>query len=139
MKTEGKPGEWAIAYHGVARNKNNSQIFSAIDSIVKNNLREGVNQQYVKAENVNLDTKLKYPQCGKGVYVTPRIETAEIYAGILNINGKYYFTVMQFRVNPKYLRIAKGRTDYWICKGSRDSVRPYRLLLKEKTYNYRRK
>lgn len=138
MKMEGKEGEWAIAYHGVARNQNNSQIFSAIDSIVKNNLREGVNQQYRTAENINFDTKANYPKCGKGVYLTPRIQTAEVYAGLLNINGKLYYTVLQFRVNPKYLRIAKGKENYWICEGSRNGVRPYRLLLKEKVFNYKK-
>ena len=132
MKMEGKDGEWAIAYHGVARNKNNEQIFDAIDSIVKNNLRQGVNQQYCLTENINVETQKLYPKCGKGVYVTPRISTAQAYAGILNINGKGYFTVLQFRVNPLHLRIAKGKTDYWICEGSRNGVRPYRLLLKEK-------
>ena len=130
---EGKEGEWAIAYHGVARFKNNSQIFSAIDNIVKNNLKQGVHQQYQFSENVNLDTNKMYPKCGKGVYLTPRIQTAEAYAGVLRIGGREYFTVLQFRVNPRYLRIAKGRNDYWICEGSRDGVRPYRLLLKEKT------
>ena len=132
MKMEGKDGEWAIAYHGVARNKNNEQIFDAIDSIVKNNLRQGVNQQYCLTENINVETQKLYPKCGKGVYVTPRISTAQAYAGILNIDGKGYFTVLQFRVNPLHLRIAKGKTDYWICEGSRNGVRPYRLLLKEK-------
>ena len=138
MKMDGKEGEWAVAYHGVARNKNNTEIFKAINDIVKNNLKEGVNQQCQTYENANLDTKKQFPKCGKGVYVTPKIQTAEVYAGLLNINGKFYFTVLQFRVNPKYLRIAKGRTDYWICKGSRDGVRPYRLLIKEKPYNYKR-
>ena len=132
MKMEGKDGEWAIAYHGVARNKNNEQIFDAIDSIVKNNLRQGVNQQYCLTENINVETQKLYPKCGKGVYVTPRISTAQAYAGILNIDGKGYFTVLQFRVNPLHLRIAKGKTDYWICEGSRNGVRPYRLLIKEK-------
>ena len=80
MKMEGKEGEWAIAYHGVARFKNNSQIFSAIDNIVKNNLKQGVHQQYQFSENVNLDTNKMYPKCGKGVYLTPRIQTAETYA-----------------------------------------------------------
>lgn len=132
MKMEGKDGEWAIAYHGVARNQNNEQIFNAIDSIVKNNLRQGVNQQYCLVDNINIETQNLYPKCGKGVYLTPRISTAQAYAGILNIDGKRYFAVMQFRVNPLYLRIAKGKTDYWICEGSRNGVRPYRLLLKEK-------
>ena len=132
MKMEGKEGEWAIAYHGVARFKNNSQIFSAIDNIVKNNLKEGINQQYNLAENINSDTKKMYPKCGKGVYLTPRIQTAEAYAGVLQINGRQYYTVLQFRVNPMNLRIAKGRNDYWICEGSRNGVRPYRLLIKEK-------
>ena len=132
MKMEGKDGEWAIAYHGVARNKNNEQIFDAIDSIVKNNLRQGVNQQCCLIENINVETQKLYPKCGKGVYLTPRISTAQAYAGILNIDGKRYYTVLQFRVNPLYLRIAKGKSDYWICEGSRNGVRPYRLLLKEK-------
>ena len=83
MKMEGGQGEWAIAYHGVARNKTNSEIFSAIDNIVKNNLKEGRNQQYNLTENINLDTKSDYPKCSKGVYLTPKIQIAEIYDGLL--------------------------------------------------------
>ena len=132
MKMEGKKGEWAIAYHGVARKQSNIQIFYAIDNIVKNNLRAGKNQNYEKAINDNPFTKQQYPLCGRGVYVTPYIRTAEAYAGLYYINGKSYYTVLQFRVNPQHLRIAKGRTDYWVCEGSRNGVRPYRLLLKEK-------
>ena len=93
--------EIMLGWKWKVKKENNSQIFSAIDSIVKNNLREGVNQQYRTAENINFDTKANYPKCGKGVYLTPRIQTAEVYAGLLNINGKLYYTVLQFRVNPE--------------------------------------
>ena len=74
---------------------------------------------------------MKYPKCGVGVYVTPNIAIAESYAGRLNINGKVYLCVLQFRINPEHLRIASGQNDYWVCEGSVNGVRPYRLLIKE--------
>ena len=132
MKMDGNPGEWAVAYHGVARNRNNEQIFSAIDSIVKTNLNPGQGQSYESYKNINIHTNKQYPYCGKGVYLTPNIQVAETYAGMLNINGKYYYTVLQFRVNPKHLRITGEQKDYWICLVSTEGVRPYRLLLKER-------
>ena len=131
LKCEGKPGEWAIAYHGVARNQNNNNILKAIDNIYKDNLKPGVNQGCRDYNNINPNTKMKYPKCGVGVYVTPNIATAEYYAGRLNINGKVYLCVLQFRINPEHLRIASGQNDYWVCEGSVNGVRPYRLLIKE--------
>jgi hypothetical protein len=131
LKCEGKPGEWAIAYHGVARNQNNKNILKAIDNIYKINLKPGVNQGCRDHDNINPNTKMKYPKCGVGVYVTPNIAIAESYAGRLNINGKVYLCVLQFRINPEHLRIASGQNDYWVCEGSVNGVRPYRLLIKE--------
>ena len=131
LKCEGNKGEWAIAYHGVAKNQDNYNIFKAIDNIYKENLKAGGGQGCRTHNNNNNYTKAKYPKCGRGVYLTPNIATAEGYAGRLNISNKIFLCVLQFRVNPEHLRIASGQTDYWICEGSVNGVRPYRLLLKQ--------
>ena len=131
LKCEGKPGEWAIAYHGVARNQDNYNILKAIDNIYKENLKPGINQYCSDHININPNTKKKYPKCDIGVYVTPNIEIAESYAGNLEINNKIYSCVLQFRINPEHLRISSRNKDYWICEGSVNGVRPYRLLIKE--------
>ena len=129
---EGKEGEWINAYHGTARkSQSNREIMKIIDDIYKNNLSEGSGQQYYKSINCNEDTKNTYYYCGKGVYLTPNIQIAEQYAGRLFINQKYYAVVLLFKVNPTKLRIPFEKQDYWICEGSTDGVRPFRLLIKE--------
>ena len=133
---DGKEGEWANAYHGTARNKtSNEEIMMAVDSIYKENLKAGSGQQYQSAPNGNPDTKNLYPTCGIGVYVTPDIKVAEAYAGRLCIDGKYYAVVILFKVNPLKLRIPVSKNDYWVCEGSTDGVRPFRLLIKESQKN----
>ena len=131
LKCDGNKGEWAIAYHGVANGQDNYNIFKAIDNIYKENLKAGSGQGCRDSNNVNNYTKAKYPKCGVGVYLSPNIAIAEGYAGRLNINNKTYLCVLQFRVNPEHLRIANGTNDIWVCEGSVNGVRPYRLLLKQ--------
>ena len=133
LKCNGNNGEWAIAYHGTARAINqNKQILRIVENIYKTNLKPGVNQACAQHHNINKDTKLKYKVCGKGVYLTPNITVAESYSAILNIDGKKYSVVLQFKVNPKTLRISNSHRDYWICDGNTNSVRPYRLLIKQR-------
>ncbi len=132
LKCDGNIGEWAIAYHGTARAINqNNKILEIVENIYKTNLKPGVNQACAHHPNINLNTKLKYKVCGRGVYLTPNITVAESYSAILKINGKQYSVVLQFKVNPNTLRISNTYRDYWICDGNVDSVRPYRLLIRE--------
>ena len=140
LKCDGNIGEWAIAYHGVARAvKNNIQILQIVENIYKTNLKPGSGQGCCNDININNFTKNNYKICGRGVYLTPNISIAESYSGLLNINGKYYSVVLQFKVNPNCIRISNINKDYWICEGNTNGVRPYRLLIKERGNNRKRK
>jgi hypothetical protein len=133
LKCNGNPGEWAIAYHGTARAINqNNKILEIVENIYKTNLKVGSGQACSHHPNINVNTKGKYKVCGKGVYLTPNIAVAESYSAILNIDGKKYSVVLQFKVNPETLRISNSHRDYWICDGNINSVRPYRLLIRER-------
>ena len=136
LKCDGNIGEWAIAYHGVARAvRNNIQILQIVENIYKTNLKPGSGQACCNDININTFTKNNYKICGRGVYLTPNISVAESYSGLLNINGKYYSVVLQFKVNPNCIRISNRNKDYWICEGNTNGVRPYRLLIKERGNN----
>ena len=41
---------------------------------------------------------------GEGIYISPSIEIAEQYAGILKINNIYFKTVLMCRVKPDAIR-----------------------------------
>ncbi len=140
LKCDGNIGEWAIAYHGVARAMNNNiQILQIVENIYKTNLKPGSGQACCNDININNFTKNNYKICGRGVYLTPNISIAESYSGLLNIDGKYYSVVLQFKVNPNCIRISNRYKDYWICEGNTNGVRPYRLLIKERGNNIKRK
>lgn len=117
----GNPNEWAVAYHGTSENaikpicSQNGKFFSTVE--------EGAKGQKCKNfENVNNWSKTKYPICGEGTYCSPHLPYAKKYSpkGV----------IIMCRVNPKLIRIPKGQyeKDEWITDGTRDSIRPYRIL-----------
>ena len=117
------PGEFAVAYHGIRSN------LEAVKGIIDTHLKEGQNQN---CENHN---DLRHPgkKCGRDVYVTPEIKTAENYTkdfSISEINKKYRI-VFQCRVNPEKIRQSSINPDYWILTGDGQEIRPYRILIKE--------
>ena len=70
---------------------------------------------------------------GRGVYCFPRIKVAEQYAGISEINGIKYKTVIMNRVKPNAIRQCDcyDKDYYWIIDGTPDEIRPYRILYKK--------
>ena len=120
-------GEWCVAYHGVARYINNSDKVKQITKLIyENEFKPGVNQAY-KDE---LDIHHPGQKVGTGVYCTPLINIAESYAGKCEINGKYYKTVLMSRVKPNAFRACQASKDYWVVNGTKDEIRPYRILYK---------
>ena len=118
-----KEGEFAVAYHGIRSS------IEAVKNILKSHLKAGENQAYENDEDA---LHLGKP-CGRGVYVTPKINVAEhytkpLYAEELN---KYFRIVFQCRVNPKKIRQPKHKPEYWILNGNGQEIRPYRLLVKQ--------
>ena len=122
----GNPNEWAVAYHGTSQGAvkpictKQGKFFSTV--------AEGATGQKCKDyENINPKSKLKYPICDEGAYCSPHLDYACKYANITN-NG----VIIMCRVNPSLIRIPKGQyqDDEWITDGSKNSIRPYRLLYK---------
>ena len=120
-------GEWCVAYHGVGRDLEPEEVKKVSGLIYKGTFKVGKNQYYEDYDD------MFHPgnRIGKGVYITPFIKTAEEYAGIAEINGIKYKTVIMVRVKPEAIRCPKEMKDYWIVNGTTDEVRPYRILYKK--------
>ena len=115
---DGNSKEWAVAYHGT--------IEKAVKPIYKtkfhSNRSEGATGQlYEEDENANIYSKEKYKKCGQGAYSSPKLDTATIYGKV----------VIMCRVNPKLVRFPKSQEEeIWITDGTKNTIRPYRILYK---------
>ena len=119
-------GEWCVAYHGVGRYQSSEEVKKITGAIYKSEFKPGDSQGHENHEDINhLGNKV-----GKGVYCTPFVDVAEKYAGISNINGKCYKTVLMVRVKPSAIRTCEDQKDYWVVNGTKDEIRPYRILYK---------
>ena len=121
------PGEWCVAYHGVGRGQNSNNVKQVTGKICKTTFKPGGAQAFEDEPDANHPGKL----VGKGVYCTPLINTADDYAGISNINGTNYKTVLMVRVKPSAIRFSASQNDYWVVNGTTDEIRPYRILYKK--------
>ncbi|CAG8808467.1 25983_t:CDS:2, partial [Racocetra persica] len=96
---------WPVSYHGTS--KNNSKSIS---------------------EEGYLLSKGKRFAYGHGIYSSPEVGVARLYAKEFDYNGDKYLVVIQNRVNPVDLqKIPKDITrvgEYWITKKDED-IRPY--------------
>ena len=122
------PGEWCVAYHGVARGLSSDKVKFATGNIFKGEkFFVGKNQVHSDCPDIFHPGKT----VGDGVYCTPTISTAESYSGISEINGVKYATVLMVRVNPKAIRHCSDSGDYWVVDGTTNQIRPYRILYKK--------
>ena len=127
------PGEWCVAYHGVGDGQDSEDVKDSTGKIVKSQFKKGMRQAHCDCE----DQFHPGQKVGEGVYCTPNIKTAEGYAGISNINGVDYKTVLMVRVNPNKIRHCDSCSDskepysYWVVNGTDDDIRPYRILFKK--------
>ena len=127
LSSDGRPGEWAVAYHGFGCRMQSNQIKSIIKTIIHDNLKPGSGQ----ACSGYPDKRHPGKNCGNGVYVTPNINVAFGYAGFITLGKKNYKLVIMVRVNPSYIREPTSQPDYWIVDGKTNQLRPYRLLIKD--------
>ena len=123
---DGSKGEWCVAYHGVGRSQNSDNIKKIIGNIYNDTFKAGCNQVHRNHDDIFHKGK----KVGDGVYCSPYINTATGYAGISEINGKKYYTVLMVRVKPNAIRSCKDQSDYWVVNGTDDEIRPYRILYK---------
>ena len=121
------PGEWCVAYHGVGQGQSSDNVKKVAGIICKTNFKPGSGQAHKNHQDVNHPGQ----KVGVGVYCTPLIKTAEGYAGISNINGNNYKTVLMVRVKPNAIRYCADQSDYWVVNGTTDEIRPYRILYKK--------
>ena len=126
-------GEWCVAYHGVGVDKDSAEVKNITGLIYKGSFKKGWRQAHSDCE----DQFHPGNKVGEGVYCTPTIKTAEDYAGISEINGIQYKTVLMVRVKPEAIRHcddcddSKAPNNYWVVNGTTDEIRPYRILYKK--------
>ena len=120
---DGNKNEWAVAYHGTSNNavlpiiKKEGKFYSTI--------KEGAKRQFCKNyKNYNIKSQKLYKICGEGAYCSPHLEYAQKYSN--SSNG----VIIMCRVNPNLIRIPEGeyQENEWITDGTRNTIRPYRLL-----------
>ena len=121
---DGNPNEWAVAYHGTSE-KAVKPICSKNGKFFSKSSEGAYLQKCRNYKNINILSKDKYPLCGEGTYCSPHLNYAEYYSkGV----------IIMCRVNPKLIRVPEGKysEDEWITDGTRNTIRPYRLLYKLK-------
>ena len=133
LSNDGRYGEWAVAYHGFGCRMNGNQIKGIIKTIVHDNLKPGAGQAFSAARDSRHPGKI----CNTGVYITPHLNVATQYAGVIPLGGKNYRLVIMVRVNPSFIREPETQKGYWIVDGKSDQLRPYRLLIKEDNFGRR--
>ena len=121
------PGEWCVAYHGVAHGQDSKQVSKVVGFIVKGGFKPSV---WGKATD---DPDLRHPgkKCGLGVYCSPDISYAEGYAGITELNNEKYKCALMLRVNPEKIRQSSSYPKEYILEPDQNEIRPYRILLKK--------
>ena len=121
------PGEWCVAYHGVGANQAPKDVKKVTNLIYNGSFKKGSGQVHKNCNDIHHYSK----KVGEGVYCTPNVSTAEGYAGISDVNGKNYKTVLMVRVKPSAIRQCTCEKDYWVVNGTIDEIRPYRILYKK--------
>ena len=128
------PGEWCVAYHGVACGQSSDDVKRVTGLICNTTFKAGSGQAHQSCADQYHPGKV----VGIGVYCTPTIATAEnMYAGKSNINGINYKTVLMVRVKPSAIRHcdscpdSRAPNNYWVVNGTTDEIRPYRILYKK--------
>ncbi|RGB43417.1 hypothetical protein C1646_661459 [Rhizophagus diaphanus] len=105
---ESDPNEWPVSYHGTDKFNARSIAETGFDI-----------------------TKGKRFKFGYGIYSTPDINVAALFANKFIHNNEVYCLVFQNRVNPQTLnKINTSIGEYWISPQS-DDIRPYGICIKK--------
>jgi hypothetical protein len=123
------PGEWCVAYHGVACEQSSDNVKKIVGLIYKSRFMPGMRQVHANCSDINHPGK----KVGEGIYISPSIKFVEKYAGISSINGINYKTVIMVRVKPSSIRCCNcfnnDNSALWIA--NHDEIRPYRIIYKK--------
>ncbi|CAI2181395.1 3884_t:CDS:2 [Funneliformis geosporum] len=105
---ESDPSEWPVSYHGTNRFNAKSIAETGFD------IRKGKRFMF-----------------GYGIYSTPDINVAYLFASRFIHKNEVYCIVFQNRVNPRTLKkITTQYGEYWISPNS-DDIRPYGICIKK--------
>ena len=116
--------EWAIAYHGISQRiseEANKKIIKYI--ITKNGIKNAISKM-----KSNSNDKRNWGKVGDGIYLSPKIKTAENYTGIISFNNKKYKVLFMAKVLIKGIREPEY-SNFWVL--NEKDIRIYRILFKE--------
>ena len=108
LEDKTKSSKWAIAYLGVGQTLSSNEIIKVLKNILKRNPNNLIE---------------------KYIYLTPNINIAENFSGIISMNNKKYKVVLMAKVLIREIKESKGIINYWIL--NQKYVRIYRILLKK--------
>ena len=124
LENKSNSSEWAIAYHGISQKiseENNKKVLKYI--ITKNGIKNSKSKM-----KSNSNDKRNWGKVGEGIYLSPKIKTAENYTGIISFNNKKYKVLFMAKVFIKGIREPEY-TDFWVLEEK--YIRIYRILFKE--------
>lgn len=122
LSLDGRPGEWAVAYHGTS--------YSTVPAVLSGGLRVGERQAYKDHKDVRTGEKI-----GSGIYCTPSIKAAAEFAPTVEVEGHQIRFVFQCRVRPQAIKrvheeVGRESGAYWVVNDPTD-IRPYGVLVQE--------
>ena len=129
LTINGKDSKWANAYYFFGNNLNSEKIKIQLKDIIMNdNLLIEENFQ----EKIwNFDKRSsEFERIGKGFYLSPDINIAEKYTGIISFNKKKYKMILMARVLISSIKEPDDNSGFWIILNKKN-IRIYRILLKE--------
>jgi hypothetical protein len=92
-------GEWPVSYHGTSCQN-----------------AESIADVGYKLDKLAKGTRFR---CGRGIYSSPNVTTAEAYATPFSKGHKKYKVILQNRVNSANLKKVKN-SNYWVSPGDED-------------------
>jgi hypothetical protein len=117
--------KWGIAYYGFGKKLTSDEIIKKLYDII-------INDNLNKDDSLQLKSKYKdirhNKKIGVGIYMSPFVDVAERFSGIIYFNNKRYKVVLMARVLIENIKEPEDNS-YWILNNK--DIRFYRILLKE--------
>ena len=115
--------KWAIAYYGIGQFLPYNRVKDKLNNVILNS-----DLKISKKFKDYKDKRHPNNTVGEGICLSPKINLAEKYSGIILINGKRYKVVLMAKVLIEKIRELYD-IEFWIL--NKDDIRFYRILLKE--------
>ena len=132
-----KDSQWAICYYGFDfKNKfDTSENIRVLKEIINNNNLPKNDIFNIKFNYKDIRNSGK--KIGNGYYLSPYIDIAEKYSGIISFNNKKYKIVLMAKVLIEKIKEPDDGT-FWIIN-DQNNIKFYRILFKEVIIDKRRK